>query len=89
MVLSLMHADGCVKSCTWCSKPCQATLHTTRLLLLSWLLQVSIHVPTHTALCTSYELQAYCMRASARLEMWSCSQSGTGRLAESYKVYSS
>ena len=72
MVLSLIHADGCVKTLHIVLK-ILSSQHTIELLLLSWLLPVSIHVPMHTALHTSYELQACCMPASAPLEMWSCS----------------
>ena len=70
MVLSLMHADGCVKVLHVVLKTLSSQHSTIELLLFSWLLPISIHVPMHKALCTKYELQASCMPASTRLEMW-------------------
>ena len=56
------------KFCTWCSKTLSSQ-HTIELLLLSWLLPVSIHVPMHMALCTSYELRhVACLHQHA----WRC-----------------
>ena len=71
MVLSRMHADGCVKVLHMVLRNLSSQ-HTIEVLLLSWLLPVSIHVPMHTILCTSYELRHVACLHHDDQHAWRC-----------------